>query len=495
MIKWCKRTGLAVTAALALCASAVAADDSLDAAIRQIERAVTPQRDGEHLRLLFALRQLREQSTQPLFYELVQRKEWPVQVHAVLALAELSEKQQVDPWLIRQMNPAGHEAVIANGLDSDLIGIAQMNELINHEELGAMPRLLLLAELVSLDQPAPRAQIERLCDHADTRISSLASALLMQLGDESRFSAVRSRLNSISQSERNAQLQWMFEAIRQYKLSKMQSWVRATIEEQTLSDTAMFAGVFALAKLGDPEVMSAWSRGLGKNPTQAEQIRYALLLFACAKEIPRDAFNRLSADDVLMAHLASAGKAVQRDAGAVEALNALFDLDHQRSIDLAREHVRDLPKDQAERVYAHLVDRLSADEKKATANRIELAVYAVSEWFKINPDAVLARLTSAEDDSVLQQALMLGLLEGDSRKIGETAQGLRRIGASRADSLALLLIAKHVPKLTDEQLRQLGIVASGGGRVSALLQTQAAWLYLQRTGKIEMALARLFPPA
>ena len=482
-------------AALALGASAVRADDALDAAIRQIDLAVTPQRDGQHLSLLFALRQMREPSTQPLFYELVQRNEWPVQVHAVLGLAELSETRHVDPWLIRQMNPNGHEAVIASGLDLELIGIEQMNELVNHEELGAMPRLLVLAELVSLNQPVPREQLERLCDHADSRVSALAAALLMQLGDESRFSAVRNRITGSSNSDRAGELQWIFEAIRQYKLTKLQTWVRATLDEQSLVESATFAGVFALAKLGDPDVMTVWTRSLGSDPTQAQQIRYGLLLFACAREVPRDAFDRLPVGDTLLSYVAAAGKAIQRGPNATEALIALFNLDHQRSAELAREHLEKLPPDERQRVFAHLIDRIANEPSRAGADRIELAVQAVSDWFKINPDAVLARLTQAEDDSLLQQTIMLGLLDSDSSAIGEAAQGIRRIGASRADSLALLLVAKHAENLSDEQIRQLGIVASGGGRVSQVLQTQAAWLYLQHTGNIEKALARLFPPS
>lgn len=489
-----RRSGLAMIAALVLTSAAPAADEALDASIRQLTMAVTPQQNGQHLTLLFALRQLHEPSLQPLFYELVQRNEWPMQVHAVLALAELSEKHQIDPWLVRQMNPAGHEAVIASGLDLELIGVDQMNELISHEELGSMSRLLVLAELVSLNRPIPKAQLEKLCDHAEARISALAAGLLVQTGDESRINTLRSRINGVSQSERDRQLRWFFEAVRQYELAKLQSWVRSALDGETIDEASMFAGVFALAKLGDPNVMAMWTRGLGDNPSQAQQIRYALLLFACAREVPRDAFDRLPANDALLSQLATAGRAIQRGSGAADALIALFDLDHKTSADLAREHLKKLPNDESQRVYAHLVDRIGTEPDKATDDRIELGVQAVNEWFKISPDAVLARLAQAEDDSVLQQTIMLGLFDSESPKVGEAAQQIRRIGAGRADSLALLLIAKHSSTLDAEQIRQLGMIASGGGRVSSVLQTQAAWLYLQHTGNIEKALARLFPP-
>jgi hypothetical protein len=92
----------------------------------------------------------------------------------------------------------------------------------------------------------------------------------------------------------------------------------------------------------------------------------------------------------------------------------------------------------------------------------------------------------------MQQAILLGLFETGSARAGEAAGALPRIGSGRADSLALLLQAKHAKTLAPDQLRQLGTIASGGGRVSAILQVQAAWLYLKHTGKTDQAIAAVF---
>ena len=75
---------------------------------------------------------------------------------------------------------------------------------------------------------------------------------------------------------------------------------------------------------------------------------------------------------------------------------------------------------------------------------------------------------------------------------GRVAQGVKRIGFNRADSMALILIAKHAEQISPEELQQLAVIGSGGGLVTATLEVQAAWLYLKHAAKIEQALAATF---
>jgi hypothetical protein len=109
-----------------------------------------------------------------------------------------------------------------------------------------------------------------------------------------------------------------------------------------------------------------------------------------------------------------------------------------------------------------------------------------------DPDWVFEQLKKAEDDSLMQQSILLGMFQFDSPRVGEAAAQLRRIGSGRADSLALLLIAKHSPTLSADDLKQLGIIASGGGQVSDVLQVQAAWFYIKHTDNIQTALGSIF---
>ena len=85
------------------------------------------------------------------------------------------------------------------------------------------------------------------------------------------------------------------------------------------------------------------------------------------------------------------------------------------------------------------------------------------------------------------------MLQVADEEVVEEATKLRRIGVSRADVLALLLMARSSTPLEKKDQEYLGIIAAGGGHVSPALETQAAWLYLKRMGLADKALAAVSP--
>ena len=81
------------------------------------------------------------------------------------------------------------------------------------------------------------------------------------------------------------------------------------------------------------------------------------------------------------------------------------------------------------------------------------------------------------------------MLQIDDEEAVQEATKIRRIGVNRADVLTLLLIARSASPLEKKDQEYLGIIAAGGGHVSPVLETQAAWLYLRRMGLADKALA------
>ena len=150
-----------------------------------------------------------------------------------------------------------------------------------------------------------------------------------------------------------------------------------------------------------------------------------------------------------------------------------------------------LPTEQAARLYGHLIDRVGSADVEQSATR-SLAVEAVSRLAELDPQSVFQRLRDAEDDSVLQQVLLLGLFDCEAPGVGAEVARIKRIGPGRADSMALILLARHADRLEPADLHQLGTIAAGGGRVTDMLQVQAAWLYLKHTDSIEPGLSRIY---
>ena len=155
----------------------------------------------------------------------------------------------------------------------------------------------------------------------------------------------------------------------------------------------------------------------------------------------------------------------------------------------------DLDDAQAARLYTHVIDTIESGDPRSAQTRTEVAFIAASRLFDIDKQAIIDRLDRAADNSLLQEAILLGLLDARSPEAGAAAENVDYSGFSRADSLAIILIAKHAQELTPTQLRQLGSIAAGGGQVSEMVRAQAAWLYLRHADRVEQALVEVFAAA
>jgi hypothetical protein len=275
-------------------------------------------------------------------------------------------------------------------------------------------------------------------------------------------------------------------------LTACAEWVKSVLEERSLDRDSAYRAVFTLLTLDSDAGLKAWARVLGEQPTYQHRVRMGLVVLASGAAVPGATFDQLQASggEELITRITAVGKTISSGGDPSEPLMQLLDLGHLKSTDWAMDYVKKLPDDQAARVYGHLIDRLATDDP-TSGDWVSLAVQATSKLFEIDPDAVLQRLSAAKDDELQQQSILLGLFETTSPAAGEAAGKLRRIGSGRADSLAFLLMIKHSKTPTEQDKEQLGKIASGGGRVSEILQVQAAWIYLKQTNQLDSVMTAI----
>lgn len=487
---------LALTVAIGLLASSdAAAAASTDAAVSHLRTAVTTQRNGSHLPLLFSLRQLRDPSLQPLFERLIDHDDWQVQVHAALGLAEVNGGSGLGPTLLTRIRPVAQEAVIASALDLHLLEVEHMRTLLNEAQLETLPRLMLHAELMTLDEQIDVDDVRRFVEDEDLRSSSLACLLLAQHGELNTLADFRSRLENVSPRQQRYALPWLLDAIRQYQFTSANDWIRLLWNEPTLDRRDRRAVAVAALDIDPVGNLDLWREYLGDTPSYADRVRGAFVLLAAGKRIPAETFDELadSADDEpLLSKIIAAGKAICRGDASPQPLIDLLDQQHPHSTDWVMSVLDDLPPAQAEQVYRHLLKQ-DTTTRRGAIERTGLAVTAAARLFELDPHACTEQLRNTATGDSLQQVLLLGLFESDSPLAGDAAAQANVAGAGREASLRLLLIAKHATTLNAEQKRQLSMIAGGGGRISDVLRVQAAWLHLKHAGKIDVALQRLFP--
>jgi len=482
-------------AVLAMAVVAAPPDRSVDASIRHLRSAVLPSADGGTPVLLSSLRQLRDPRMRSFLLQLAQHGELSAQVHAILGLAEIDPAGHVDPWLISQLEEANARYVtIEAAIGLDLIDTPQMKELLGWDNLDPRSRGLLLAELLSKDEPVDREALTALAGHSDLDISGLAACLLAQLGDGLALDAYRVRVDAEPDHVRNLLLRAMWAAVGVYKLTAATDWVAETVVGDRLAQEVIAEGVSTVLVLDPERGVELWNRMLGADPSYSRMVRYAFLLLAAGPTIPASAYDRLPSDNTLLASMAHAGRALSDESDIASSLIELVDLGHRGTMSWVMQVATDLDDAQATRLFTHVIDTMESGDPRSAQARTEFAFVAASRLFDLDADAIIERLNRAPDNSLLQEAILLGLLDARSPAAGAAAGNVDHTGFSRADSLAMILIAKHAQQLTPAELRQLGSIAAGGGQVSEMVRAQAAWLYLRHADRIEQAMVEVFAP-
>lgn len=487
---------LVFAALLSLLPAGYAAAQSVDpfeASIRHLRKVTADQDGGSSHAMLLALRDLRDPAMQPFFKALVQSGSWPVQMDAILGLAELSDNGRVDTWLVSKLRSESDRSdAVRVALDMGRLGQEEIERILQWEDLQASARIVLLAEQRRLGLEADMAALEKLAQNPNVGVRCMAAGVLADMGRRDALERCRAELADMPPRERDELLEQLGTAAIAYQVRSIIDLGDAYVGAPETSQGATQALVIASLTLDPPRGVALWKKALGPEPRRGDLVRWSLILLGASTTVSPDAFNAIPADDDMLRRIADAGKAVAGDGDPVQALCNLYDLHHGRCTALVLQLAPTLGTDAARRVLLYVINDFSkANLNVPTRSRVADVVDAVRRLMAVDADAAVERLLAAEDDSLLQEAILMGMCASGSEKATEAAGSLRRVGAALPDSLALILYARHADRLPGHDLRQLGIIASGGGQVDETLQAQAAWLYLKHSGRLDQALARI----
>ncbi len=292
-------------------------DRAIEASLRHLRQTVAPQRSGADLVALFSLRQLRDESLRPFFYQLAQRGEPLVRVHAILGLGEIDETGHVDPWLITQLeSPSARYTVIANALEMELLDTDQINQMLADDELEARPRVVLLADLISKGEPVDQQVIARLAGSGNRSVAGLAACLLAQTGDNSASSSYQEQLLALPLRDRNRHLVDLLQAIEKYRLTAALDLVEKVFGAPGSDDEVLRTALATMLALNPPRGITLLNQYLANDTSYSRHVRYALLLLEAGSDVPASAYDSLPMDDELLGRMARAGRAVSTGADA-----------------------------------------------------------------------------------------------------------------------------------------------------------------------------------
>ena len=465
--------------------------DPYAASVRLVRSAIVPQQNDAHLELLASLRSLRDPTLKPLFESLATERDAAVQAHAALGLAVLASPPAIEAQEIRNLiSPAARLIVLRNAMQAELLSAGQLQQLLVWDQLEAVPAVLVALKLFEMKQPIDSTVLARLTGHADIDIAGIAARLLAELGQPASLDAYVQRLDALSSSSRAEHLRVMLSTIGEHRLASANTWVNQLLAKPIADEDIHRLAVLTLLRLDPHAALPHVQSLLRRDPSQSATLHCALMMLLDDPPAPRAVFELFPTDDPLIALLVRIGQIHADGSDVSRAMMDLIDLDHPRSSRTILSVAKNIPPDQAAAVYLHVIQRVEGNSRDQ-AVRIDLAVTAARALLELDRAALERRLIAAEDDSLTQEVILIGLLGSDLADAGTLARSVKRMGYSRADSLALLLVARDAKSLSKDEIDALSRLAKGGGRLSEPLTTQAAWLYLKHSGQLDRALQEL----
>jgi hypothetical protein len=478
--------------AIATPSSASWGDPWETAAHRELDRAITPQPNYEHLTRLSALRALQDRQLEPLLVSLSSDDDPFIQIHALLGLAELSSNGRLDPARLAAADPVARQNTIRLGLSASRLGPTEINDLLANADISADTRLRLLAALIEQGETVDPAAIHSIDTADEVAVQARKAALLSHLGFDTAVQALgeRMRQHPLDQAVQNAS----FEAIDQFRSLPSDQGIAFAA---SCIDMDLPSGIrrYALLLLLEQEAADASSRfadEFDRAHRRRHQLDLALLLLMTGAPAPPRTLASFG-DDELLGPIGTASLHLKDNpVEALPSLEALIATGHRRTISWILDHSAQWPDSMGIPLLERILEQAAQAGLRSTASAN--GVQAASELLKRGPDRFRARLGEAEDDGAEQQFLLLALLQQPAPDLLDVVSSIRRIGAGDADVLTLLVLARDSDSIEATDMANLKLVAASTASSHAI-RTQAAWLAVRHTGVVDDMVATLLKPA
>ncbi len=483
-----------------LAQEATLSDERFDRTVWLLKRATKPRSDGSHLRLLRALRQMKDTSLHPFFSSLSLHDNPPIRINAILGLAEISENGHINPWKISQLERVEYRrGAFAEAVSQKLIGVDELREILTWSDLDDATKSVILFLLVSDNEQVDHDMLHHLMTEGDSPVVQARSALaLMQLGIQERTEEALAGLERLPISVRDDTIANLLHSIRNHDLNQTEPWVSSLlVTDESLPAALQFEVVYTLLHLNPAIGFPQWSHVYDSSTSIAHQIRYALMLISEAPNLPANAFEQIKSSSLsAMVQLALAGEAITAGSPGTEECLALIREHHALSSAWVLDYtLNTLPEGNvtaSSAILAALIDDTLQDGPVMN-ERLDLAVIAAENLIHINPERLHLSLNEArrKQRRLTEEAILTGILRSDDPLGIDFVSNVDRWSSTRAGSLAIMIAANvsDPGSLSSDDLYRLSLVFGGAGRVSTGMQIQAAWWYLKHTEQQGQALA------
>ena len=487
---------------LALASGTIATADTetetFDAAVYMLKSCTSVRRDGQHHRLLRALRHLADPELAPLFTSLVDSPYTLFKIHGFLGATECDPDHRLDLTRIAAIkDPSEQAQIITATMDSGLLSDEQAQQITDWDGLDNGIKVVVARQLIKAGKFNKPEVLEQAGRSENLARRYLGLFLLGQQGD----AAALARLDELDLSDdpkRDQVREMLLQVAVQHEFASIGPWA---LQVSRAPDTGRKLRLLALKtalRFDAPGAADAWgAQFAAEDANGADRKRLALLALDVAPLLAPGFFVPLiGSEDTLVDQIGKTGRAITTGRGIADEVQALiatgYPVGNTWALRYAGNHAGDAD---AVAILEALVSAYETGPDRGRIQRLDDAVSSTQLLFERDPEAATTFLrpilAAPASDPLLVQGVLLGLIRCTAGDPHRVIAGLPPFEARAARNLALLLRARAGQGLSVDALEELGLIVRGGGLRQGALRVQASWLYLKITNQVEPALAQV----
>jgi hypothetical protein len=465
--------------------------DPADANLLALRGAVTFSQSGEQHPKLVALRALKDPAMRPVFEALLKSEAAPMRLDGLLGLAELAGDAGVDAAALRTIgDPALRTVAITECLGLQLLKPAAIRTALAWNDLPAYDRALLVAELNRFHEPWDEKLLDGANADSTAEVVGLVALLHLERGDNGPWKAFLAKADGVPPGDRADLMRRLGDAARHYELKAS---IAPLLEATGASGGAdRFAAIAAAIALDPARGREALLGQVRADRGASNLTQCGLLMLAGDKAFETADFAAIRGSGGIADLVADAGESVRSGAKTAAPLVSLMQSGNRPAAEWALREAAKLPADARRATLLGVIDRVDALEQPGMHDRL-LAAMAARELMTTDVAELASRACRRSGRAEVPEAIVTAMCDLGTPEAAAFARMLRGKLAQRGESMALVTIAKTAQTLPPAELRELGRIGGGGGRVEDPIQMQAAWLFLRLSNRLGAAVPQLTP--
>jgi len=477
-------------------------EQTIESATYLLKTALTPTKEGQHVRTLLALRQLEDPELAPLFSYLTQTDDPVLQIHGILGLAEISENKQIDLVRITALEPVVvQERMIQIAMQADMITDDQAEQLVNWPKLDIGVRVRVAAQLVEHGKFDDMALLDKALMEESPALIAFTHLLRLHLGKTDALDYL-DKLNEGPKDDKNEVLRGaLLTRALEMNTTALGPWALQIAQESKVSRAMLTLALKTALRFQAPGAEQYWLEQYNSTTDIAQHMRLGLIAAREARWVSPELFNSMiNSESIHLQHLGRAGRAIATNTGITDAVVAIIGLNppHSTLIGWVMRYAEtEASPDTAKAIYLAMILNME-NVSRYRARMLDNAMSATSRLNDKFPDEAVALLSpilySPDTKPDVAIAILYGLhnaRKGEPQKVAASYQPPKSNLIAR--HFLWLLNAKHGAKLEGEQLEDIGLMVrgGGGGAKNPSMRVQGAWLYLKATGQSQSVLTRV----